>query len=238
MQVLEHPTVPVGGAPVWSQAVTWTAEEQETGTKASAGASAETGEPSHYCFLALARDSRDEEIVLPPDGWPDFSWRRYRAFLRRHNGFACRNHHLVDECPANDAPVVLPFRITGTPDVGRAFDFEVVSRLPDEWRVVRVAHPALASRLRRYRIWGAAHDLPPQGGVAGGPGVRLDLPQRPRLRVRGVRLPAAADYPCVFRVLGRDVAGAADGSTLAIRQLYRGQEVGRITWRFRRPVKT
>ena len=172
-------------------------------------------ESQRYCFTAIVRDGRDHEMFTPPDRWPYFDWRRYRAFLRWQNNVACRNVHRAG--PKDE----LSFDVTGSPDMARSFDLEIVRNLPGGTELKLLTHPALASALRQGRLWGAERE-------PAGVGVWLTLPRRPRLRIRGVRLLAGARFGSRFRV-GK---GVGSGHSLAIRQLYRGQEVGRITWRF------
>ena len=171
-----------------------------------------------YCFTALVRDEHDRDLVTPPDQWPYFDWRRYLAFLRWNHGVACRS---VSDVDAGQG-AVLRFLVTGAPDRAREFDLEVVRELCRETELDLVAHAALATTLRRRRLWPAKQaDGDPRS-------VHLTLPRRPRQLIKRVRLLAGAGFPCSF-VVGR----TWDGNRIAIRQLYRGREVGRITWRFR-----
>lgn len=171
-----------------------------------------------YCFTALVRDERDRELVTPPKQWPYFDWRRYLAFMRWNHGVACRS---ISDADAGGEGV-LRFLVTGAPDRAREFDLEIVRDLHRETELDLVAHAALATTLRRGRLW-------PAKQAEGDPkSVHLTLPRRPRQLIRRVRLLAGASFPCSFEV-GR----TGVGDSVAIRQLYRGREVGRITWRFR-----
>ncbi len=205
--------VPPGGRPVWSRPFRFRPP-------------ARGGKARHFCFTAVVDDPRDgaEQLVVPPDRWPYFDWREYRAFLR-HPNVACRNVHLVD-LPARATEHRLAFDLTGTPDLARRFDFEIVRGLPPEVALDLESQPAIAERLRRGRLWAA--ERPADTGP-----VRLTLPRQPRLLVERVRLVAGAVFPCCFLV-GKE---AAEGDSVVIRQLYRGREVGRITWLVRRPQR-
>ena len=210
----------VGEMPVWSLGIPWPPEP---------GVSVPAPAAGRYCFTAVLRDGLDDEVVEPPSSWPYFDWRRYRSFLRWQNKVACCNVHRV----AAGSPAILDFSVTGTPDRPRTFDFEIVRSLPlgpqgpgapAGVTLELKAHAALAAQLRRSRLWAV-----PAGQPVGATQIRLVPPAQPRVLVEGVRLVAGAEIPCSLHV----GAGTRSGHSLAIRQLYRGREVGRITWLFR-----
>jgi hypothetical protein len=60
----------------------------------------------------------------------------------------------------------------------------------------------------------------------------LELPRRRSVRFAQVRLPSGLRSETRFEIA---TAGKAleEGHSLAIRQLWRGVEVGRVTWAFR-----
>lgn len=156
--------------------------------------------------------------VLPP-GPPYFDWRRYREFLRGP-GVSWRNVHPVAPVGAGETMDVA-FFLTGTPDRAREFDLEVIQRLPAGAEVKLFVPAALAARLHQRQ---PALTL----GNGGGTG-ELTLPRRRSTRFSRVRLPKALCAPARFEVTTAG-DGLAEGHSLAIRQLWRGEEVGRITW--------
>ena len=149
------------------------------------------------------------ESVLPP-GPPYFDWAEYRAFLRGP-GVGWRNVHRLAAGAA-----AMPFLVAGTPDRTRHFDFEVIQRLPAEAELKLTVPPGLAAKLKQS-----------QPLLSGGP--VLGLPRRPRTAIERVCLSAGHCAPARFEVAG---ATPAAGHSLALRQLWRGEEVGRITWYF------
>jgi hypothetical protein len=169
--------------------------------------------------LDLAEPWPDPRAGLPP-GPPYFDWDEYRAFLRGP-GVAWRNSHAV-VAVGQTAPLTLAFLLAGTPDRGRRFDFEVVQRLPAKTAVTLNVPAALAAKVRQRRPW--------LGNDAG----KLRLPQRPRVGLGRIFLAAGVAARAAF-----SVTPAANellrGHSLAIRQLWRGEEVGRITWWFVEP---
>ncbi|HSL82755.1 MAG TPA: hypothetical protein VLF66_08260, partial [Thermoanaerobaculia bacterium] len=150
--------------------------------------------------------------ALPP-GPPHFDWRRYREFLRGP-GVAWKNVHPI----APGAAASLAFFLTGTADRGREFDLEVIQRLP-EGASVRLHLPqGLAAKL-----------LQRQPDLGEGSGA-LTLPRRRSTRFSRVHLPRGLSAPARFDVAAAAGNDLAEGHSLALRQLWRGEEVGRITW--------
>lgn len=184
-----------------------------------------------YSFLAVERPAPDEECFpgcggtgLPPSP-PYFDWAAYRAFLRRP-GVAWRNVHAVEIGPQlAGQTVTLAFLVTGTPDQTHTFGLEVVQRLPASVEVTLEVPAAFAAKLRQRQPW------LPNGSAA------LVLPRCPRTAFAGVSLAAGASIRAAFKVQVSNPAKLVHGHSLAIRQLWRGEEVGRITWWFVEPAK-
>jgi hypothetical protein len=154
---------------------------------------------------------------LPP-GPPYFDWAKSRSFLRGP-GVAWRNCHPVAAGPS----LTLAFLIAGTPDQIRHFDFEVIQRLPTGAAVTLTVPDALAAKLRQRQ---------PALGNASSQGP-ITLPKRPRTAIRGVELAAGTCSPAVFTITtATGTQALVTGHSLAIRQLWKGEEVGRITWWF------
>ena len=154
----------------------------------------------------------DWAVGLPP-GPPYFDWAAYRAFLRKP-GVAWRNTHRVSA----GSVVALPFCIAGTPDRAREFDFEVIQRLPANANVTLGAPLALAAKLHQR-----------QPSLVSTPS-DITLSHRPRTRFSRVQLAACACADATFKLTANSTYPL--GHSLAIRQLWRGEEVGRITWYF------
>jgi serine protease len=154
-----------------------------------------------------------------PPGPPYFDWAEYRTFLRGP-GVAWRNTHRVVSTPD---PATLTFWIAGTPDRARYFDFEVIQHLPAGAMVALQVPPALAAKLHQRQPW-----------LGDGAGL---WPKRPRIAIRGVELAAGTYAKAEFTVTVQPGSPRLEtGHSLAIRQLWRGEEVGRITWFFESPT--
>ncbi|MEO6192478.1 MAG: S8 family serine peptidase [Thermoanaerobaculia bacterium] len=176
-----------------------------------------------YSFLAVQLPWDEPPLYAPgfesttglPPGPPYFDWAEFRSFLRGP-GVAWRNVHPVRAA----ASMTLPFLLAGTPDQARHFDFEVIQRLPAGVEVTLAVPPALAAKLRQRQPW-----------LANGSGA-LNLPSRPRTALSQVVLAAGACVRAAFHVRITGPNPLLRGHSLAIRQLWRGEEVGRITWWF------
>jgi hypothetical protein len=190
---------------------------------------AEVPATGHYCFVGLIGTAAD-----PAPNPADFlNFDNFRAFIRENNNVTWRNFNVDDNLP--DPPSEgtprgfksLSFLAPGAPDKARPMAFEVLARLPKEARL----------QIEVPQGWNEAFGL-------GGPAYRVD-------RTRGtVQMPIKATGR--YR-LGTLVLPAKSRNRLrllveipeelrhreyevAVRQLYREQEVGRITWRLR-PAK-
>lgn len=175
--------------------------------------------PTPWSFLAILSAETPAPLGPPyfpwafglPPGPPYFDWAEFRAFLRKP-GVAWRNLHQVPL-----ASTLLQFAIAGTPERAHVFDFEVIQRLPAGTTVTLQVPPALAAKLRQRQPWLGNSSQP------------FTLPRRPHTTFRGVELAAGAYADASFTVQGTSLQA---GHSLAIRQLWRGEEVGRVTWVF------
>ncbi len=206
-----------------------------------------TSKPRFFCYIALAEGGEDP-TRLPPgllaaEGTharrkrhgktfeaPPFDWFAYLAFLRSHNHLAFRNFHLVDDlAPGKGINRELEFFITGTPegDRGRFFDLEVLQQLPAGAELCLDVPLTLAPAL----------NVPWQPEIVSkGPKKyqRFCLPALPRFPFCNVPLAAGAMHDCSFIVRGVEKIDPG-GNTIAMRQLFRGQEVGRVSFLFKTP---
>ena len=125
--------------------------------------------------------------------------------------------------------MALPLIFNGAPDRDRSFDFEIIRRLPERVLVWIDAPLALVKRLKTGRSWDSEIDR--KRGTA-----RLRLPVAPGLRLRDVRLGKKDRHRA--RLLVQCAAEVElGGHSIAVRQLHHGEEVGRVTWLFRRRLR-
>jgi hypothetical protein len=173
----------------------------------------------HYCFVGVLNQARDLAPVLPPPT----DWDGFRALIRNNNNVTWRNFNVINS--ATDASSY-KFTIAGAPDRERFFDLEILQRLPEDAKVVLETPLSLFARLPRHCFLDVHHDR--ERGVA-----RFTVPSLRCLSLPDVRLGRNAQHPCKLFVTGLE--RTASGHSVAIRQIYDEQEVGRITWHFSRP---
>ena len=207
-----------------------------------------------YCLIALV-EGGDDPTRLPPgllaaEGArarrgrrrpafepPRFDWHAYRVFLRSHNHLAFRNLHVVDDLkPGPGINGELDFSICGTPegDRGRFFDLEVFQQLPEGAELCLDVPLTLAPAL--HVAWEPEvvekQQLDGEGNQETKKYLRYCLPALPRFPFCRVPLAAGTDHACSFVVRGIEMVDPG-GNAIAIRQLFRGQEVGRVSFVFK-----
>jgi hypothetical protein len=187
--------------------------------------------PGHYCFVAVAGHALDPQPSLAQ--FTDFE--QYLAYVQNNNNVVWRNFNVVSGLPPGlfpppplGAPAPLgvydlPFRVTAAFDTGRQFGLEAAGALP----------PGSQATLRAPAwLLEALHPLPT--------GFTYDeshnFGQIP-LHPAGVQhlgkavLHANSFAPCRLFVKIPENARAF-GYEFAVRQVYQGREVGRVTWWF------
>ena len=202
------PTVPSGDTLVVSDAITW--------------AQADIPAPGHYCFVALAGTAGDPA----PEPTDFLDWANYRSFIRNNNNVTWRNFNVVDSAPAPGGDpegfVALPFLMPGAPDRARRMTLEIACRLPAGARAALEMPRSWRTRLRLDRRCG--------GDALGGDPVRLPVTPHGRERFGPLELPAKSRTQ--MRLLVQiPMALREKPYQVHARQLFEGEEVGRVTWR-------
>lgn len=205
------PNVPAGNQLTVSNAIVWP--------------SAQIPGTGHYCFVALAGSAAD-----PPPLLTDLQdWTNFQRFIRENNNVTWRNFNVVNNVPpaGSTAPpgyIPLPFLAVGAPKVGAIMQLEVEARLPRGARLILVAPDHLLDALRfpgnlrtRGRKKGDRHI----SQVALNPHGRSDLG-------RGL-FPADVRHKLELLVTIPEECRNNEYQ-VAIRQLHKDEEVGRVTW--------
>ncbi len=218
------PNVPVGELLTVSDAITW--------------AAADIPATGHYCFVGLVGSADD-----PAPAAVDFlDWTNFQNFIKNNNNVTWRNFNVVDNVPppAANPPgfVPLPLLLAGAPDRARPFVFEVHARLPEGARLLIEAPNWLIDRLKLRRptidIDVARGDARRNGRR---PSKKLSVPDHAvaplspsgRNVLGDVLLPAKAAVPVRLHVHIPEKRRGED-YRVALRQLFEGDEVGRVTW--------
>jgi hypothetical protein len=167
--------------------------------------------PGHYCFVATV--GNDEEPAPSPTTFTSFG--DYFDYILAHNNITWRNFNVVGGQQVK-RQVELPFFITGAWD-DHTFALQAVGRLPEGSRMALQVPDWIGQAL--------------QPGSKKLDGERLITIQPTGLQRLGeIRLPPKTCelsqlfvyIPAEHRHRSYDVA---------IRQMYRGREVGRVSWR-------
>jgi serine protease len=180
----------------------------------------------HYCFVALIGTAND-----PAPGLADFlNWNNFQTFIRANNNVTWRNFNVVNNVPPADASppgfIALPFIAPGAPDAARRMRLEIVGRLPVGARLMLEAPLYMLDGIEERAPF---VDVDQKRGL----GV-LPVSARGRFDLGEMLFPAESkselrllvEVPEKFREEEYDVYA---------RQLFEGEEVGRITWRLAPP---
>jgi hypothetical protein len=175
----------------------------------------------HYCFVATLQHPQDP---TPPIPGP-MDWTSFQDLIRNQNNVTWRNFNVVNQLPdAPDATAAFAFKLAGAEDRTLSFGFEIERRLPRDAELELEGPIGLLVRIMGDRAWTLIE--PKRGENA-----RLVLPALPRIRLAEVRVPRGVRLPCTFRIR-RGKARIEYGHGVAIRQIFKGAEVGRIVWQF------
>ncbi len=206
------PNVPEADVLTVSNAITWRA--------------AEIPATGHYCFVGLV-GTTDE----PPPSPAEFeNWDNFRRFIRENNNVTWRNFNVVNNDPAlsknPEGFVPLPFLAPGAPDKGRLMRLEIVAKLP---RGSRLFLEAPVPFIDRMKIRAPFFKVDKKRGtvrVPFNPHGRQSLDEVLFTRKSRTKLTLLVQIPEEFR---------GNPYQLYARQLYKDEEVGRVTWRLMPP---
>lgn len=212
------PNVPTGDQLTVSDAITWDA--------------ADIPGTGHYCFVGIVGADGD-----PAPGPADFGdWSTFQRFIEENNNVTWRNFNVVDNVPPTGTPgfVELPFLAVGAHDRARPMELEVVGRLPEGARAF-LEVPEHVLDLAEKRLPTVDADE-----VAGGDievrddAVLVAVTPFSRTALGEMRFPARAkvDARLHVQVPGELLDREYD---VAVRQLYEGEELGRVAWRLAPP---
>lgn len=179
--------------------------------------SAQIPATGHYCFVGIIGNDADPGPL--PAAFTD--WDNYLRFIRENNNVTWRNFQVVDNVPNAGGFVPLAFLAPGAPDQARVMRLEIVAQLPEGSRAFVEAPISMYRRMRGNdlvkidkRRGIALIPINPHGEHSLG-----DMLFEARSETR---LQLLIQIPPEYRSMGYQVF---------VRQLYEGQEVGRVTWR-------
>lgn len=175
--------------------------------------------PAHYCFIATVSHPYDQSPNLTSIG----TIQNFAAFVQINNNVAWRNFNVTDIRPNGPSETCeLPFNLPN-PDPGPFIDMEVqfIANLPPGSR--------LWLQLPTYIHPAAGYPVSP-GTNPGTNRVELSY-QGTSKPIRSQVLPGQTDMTLQVRIPQKYWETAS--YEVAARQLYRGIEIGRITWLLR-----
>jgi hypothetical protein len=176
----------------------------------------------HYCFVALLDSLMDSAPPIPPAT----DWDGFIAFIRNHNNVTWRNINVVDvePDPAGD-PAILSFLIAGALDRTRIFDIEIHQRLPEDAQLWLELPLALLENFKNWRLKKVEIDKKKDTA-------KILLPRLRSINLKDVKLNKSSRYRCQFNLKASKSQGRGE-HLISVRQLFKGEEVGRVTWTLR-----
>jgi len=197
--------VPVGDVLTVSDAIEWLKDDIPA-----------TG---HYCFVATLQHSNDPAPPTPST----MTFDEFYDLIRNQNNVTWRNFNVINALP--DVPATTPpfgFLVTGAPAEPKLFAFEIERKLPPDAKLILEGPARLILQLKHNGE--VKIDRKKKTG-------QIVLPTLPRIRLGEVKLGRDDRFRCQLK-LSPGKTKVAWGHGAAVRQLYRGNEVGRIVWQF------
>jgi hypothetical protein len=181
--------------------------------------------PGHYCLVGLIGNALDPA----PDPADFLNWDNFRRFIRENNNVTWRNFNVENNDPDVGDPTIprgfkaLEFLAAGAPDKARYMALEIVGKLPEGARAVLEVPIALYEMLNeRYQL--ARFPMNRDCTTA-----FIPVNPRGRMRLGEALFPARSRLPLRLLV---HIPERQRRRTyrMAVRQLWKGEEVGRVTW--------
>jgi serine protease len=212
-------SVPTGNILTVSDAITWPSASIPT--------------QGHYCFVAIAGNAQDPQPVSMRNSKPDIafnSFDEYVEFIENNNNVAWRNFNVVTAPPPPPPGFYrLPFFISGAFDTGHVFDLETIAQLPEGSRAFVEVPDWLAEAWRPH-----VNNI---SEVEKTRTVRISLRTAGSHKLGSGILHTNSLAKCKLLVQIPEAARSRHAYEIAVRQIYKKTEVGRVTWRLGGPKK-
>jgi hypothetical protein len=203
-----YPEVPAGSTvEVSASGVVWPADQIPA--------------PGHYCFIATV--GNNYQPPPSPQTLALGTFQDYYNYILNNNNITWRNFNVLGLGGQFSRPVVLPFLLTGGWDREYPFLFETVAELPKGSTLALQVTEAVGRSLRSPAGRAEAiHAEPPM--------VRLPLPTAGACKLGEILVPTGKGLSSEL-VVTLPPGNHDRPYEVAIRQIYSGHEVGRVTWR-------
>ncbi len=197
------PNVPVGDILTVSPAITWLKANLPT--------------VPHACFVVVLSHSTDPAPIIPAA----LSWTEFYDLIRNNNNITWDNFNMVEELVD---PPAFTFNLVGAEENTLQFGFEIERRLPIDATLELKAPLGILNGLRGENQWRLVQGKKREE-------VRLLLPALPRIKFDQIRIPKGSRLPCELKVIPGK-SKILPGHGVAIRQIFKDEEVGRVQWQF------
>lgn len=179
--------------------------------------------PGHYCFIATIGSPDDPDPVPDRMALTLVDFDDYVRLIRANNNITWRNFNVVSIPPGGGLPA-MNFMAPGAHDADRLMQLEIVARLPEEARLWLEGPADFVSALLTGRL----------GEDPRGEDLKLPLSPHGTNRFQEMVFPAKSQTSL------RLVATLPEQHRLGnyeiyARQLYHGEEIGRVTWQLVSP---
>jgi len=183
----------------------------------------------HYCFVGLIGNTQDPA----PDPADFLNWDNFVRFIRDNNNVTWKNFNVRDNDP-DEGPSVpdgffaMSFLVPGALDKNRIFDLEIISRLPKGSRVI-LEIPSLWRRVLQFPIADVKYKL-----RKGYWPCNIKYSGKHLIQRLGLNARSKEQLRLMVYIPGAYKKGEY---TIAVRQLWKKQEVGRISWKIVSPER-
>jgi hypothetical protein len=183
----------------------------------------------HYCFIGLIGNAQDPA----PDPADFINWDNFIRFIKDNNNVTWKNFNVHDNDPDVDPSIpkgffALPFLAPGALDKNRLFDFEIISRLPEGSKII-LEIPSLWQRTLQYPIAVIKYKF--RKGY-----FPCNIKYSGKHLLHSIELNAKSKAQLRLMIFIPEKYKKGE-YTIAVRQLWEKQEVGRISWKIVSPEK-
>jgi hypothetical protein len=178
---------------------------------------AELPEPGHYCFVVTVGCDEDPDPVPDPRALTLRDYDDYIDLIRLNNNITWKNFDVVP-IPPPGTQIVRPFNAPGALDADRPMQLEIVANLPEGAELSLEGEAKFVNALVKGYFENVSDAR-----------MTLPLERQGVSRFNEIPFPAGSVNP--LKLIAAFPQQPAEGTyDIYARQLYQGQEIGRITW--------